>query len=116
MEFVNKDADMVLVNTSPEELKKLAAIMRACHSYDPVLCEMDSDDLLDLADRLDKAEQDSWVFHDLEILYLYNILIFARSLGDECRSSSHYFNNVTEQDIVYMWAQLKKIDELRHLA
>ena len=84
MEFVNKDADMILVNTTPEELKKLAAIMRACHEFDFVLCEMDSEHLLALAERFEKTEENSWVFHDMELFYIRNILNLAiRGMGIE---------------------------------
>ena len=77
MEFVSKDADMVLVKTTAEELKKLAAIMRACHEFDFVLCEMDSEHLLALADRFEETDQDSWVFHDMELFYIRNIMNLA---------------------------------------
>ncbi|MEZ5814633.1 MAG: hypothetical protein R3E13_07960 [Alphaproteobacteria bacterium] len=111
MEFVSKDADMILVKTNPEELQKLAAIMRACHDYDPVLCEMDSDDLLSLANRLEKADQDSWVFHALEILYLHNILLLARIMDHSKRSSI-----ITQEDVVQLHADIENIDQLRHKA
>ncbi|MEZ5814632.1 MAG: hypothetical protein R3E13_07955 [Alphaproteobacteria bacterium] len=77
MEFVSKDADMILVKTNPEELQKLAAIMRACHEFDFVLCEMDSEHLLALAERFEKAEQDSWVFHNRELFHLGSIMNLA---------------------------------------
>lgn len=74
MEFVSKDAEMILVKTSPAELKQFAAIIRAVHGWDFVICEMDLDNALELAERMEKAEENSWVFHEREAFHLGSVL------------------------------------------
>ena len=96
MEFVSKDADMVLVKTTPEELKKLAAIIRAVHGWDFVMCEMDPDDAIALAERMERATEESWVFHELEVFYIR--LMLGTAFHGIPLDRVNYFSPVTFKD------------------
>ena len=74
MEFEKVDAGMVLVKTTPEELKMLAAAVISCRDFDYALARMDPEEMTALSLRLMNAEQDSWVFHEEEISCLYSIV------------------------------------------